>query len=438
MAKVTEVLEIIVQAKETASKTIKGISGGLMSMGKIGVQSIGLLGGALGTAGGALLSLGSDALEMRDKFDIVFGVGAESAIRSLDALAEKTNANKFELQGYAATFQDTLVPMGLSTEKAQGFSIQMTKLAGDLASFNNMPMDEAVDRLRGTLVGSRENALAFGVVINENMLKAELAAQGWGKLTGSQLEAAKVQARMNLLMQGTTSALDNAEITSQSFANQMKGLKNTLLETATAMGIELVPVMAPFLAGIGEFARDVGPQAVEIFKQFAQELSTTLGPAMTIINESWAKMAESLGLASGEVTTTDVLLGILSGTLNAIVIAVQALAIAFAAVSEAMETARELGEQTITILTELIAKRDAMLQGAGFGGALDAITPDFLQSGEGRQRVAAPQGGRGSGAPGTQVTGNVFLDKEIVGKIIGDSMGQDAMSLSEVGGIASQ
>ena len=31
-----------------------------------------------------------------------------------------------------------------------------------------MPMDEALRRLQGTLIGSHENALAFGVVINEN------------------------------------------------------------------------------------------------------------------------------------------------------------------------------------------------------------------------------------------------------------------------------
>jgi cyanate lyase len=131
-----------------------------------------------------------------------------------------------------------------------------------------MPMDEALRRLQGTLIGSHENALAFGVVINENTMKAEMLAQGWSELTGAELEAAKVQARINLLMKGTTDAQGDAARTSGSWANVMRRLQSTLQETAAEIGTKLLPVITPLLSRLADMASVYGPQVIDVFQQF--------------------------------------------------------------------------------------------------------------------------------------------------------------------------
>jgi len=191
--------------------------------------------------GGAAVKAASDVEEMQAKFDTVFKTVGREVTKELDAFARASGRSSYQLRGMAATMGDLFKPMGYTEEQAGELSIQVAKLAVDLGSFNNMPMDEALERLRGTLVGSHENALAFAVTINEASLKQELMRMGADKLTGAQLNQAKVQARLNLLMAGTTDAQGDAIRTSGSFANQFIRLKNATQDLGVQMGEILLP-----------------------------------------------------------------------------------------------------------------------------------------------------------------------------------------------------
>jgi hypothetical protein len=257
---------------QSLNKTVGGIErafGGLGNAVKtgaaIGVGALVGLGTGAVAAGSKLIGLGSDAEEMLGKFNVVFANTGGQVTDQLSAFADEVGRSTFELQGMASTFGDTLKPMGFSEEAAADFSVQLSMLATDLGSFNNMEMDEALQRLQGTLIGSHENALAFGVIINENTLAAELAANGWDKLTGAELEQAKVQARINLLMQGTTDAQGDAARTAGSWANQMRGLKSQLTDAATELGQKLIPALSPLLGMVGDLANWLIPQLANAF-----------------------------------------------------------------------------------------------------------------------------------------------------------------------------
>ena len=191
--------------------------------------------------GGAAVKAASDVEEMQAKFDTVFKTVGREVTKELDAFARASGRSSYQLRGMAATMGDLFKPMGYTEEQAGELSIQVAKLAVDLGSFNNMPMNEALERLRGTLVGSHENALAFAVTINEASLKQELMRMGADKLRGAQLNQAKVQARLNLLMKGTTDAQGDAIRTSGSFANQFIRLKNATQDLGVQMGEILLP-----------------------------------------------------------------------------------------------------------------------------------------------------------------------------------------------------
>jgi hypothetical protein len=252
------------------SDGLQGAFGDVISfgtnVGKAVATGLGIAGGAAIAAGGIFLNLGSDVEEMQGKFNVVFANTGDQVVGALDAFGEAVGRNKFELHGMASEFGDLLKPMGFTEEAAASMAIGLTELATDLSSFNNMPMDEAARRLMGTLIGSHENALKFGVVINENTLAAELAAQGWEKLTGAELEAAKVQARLNLLMAGTTDAQGDAARTAGSWANQTRALKASLMETAQEIGLGLLPAATPLLELFGSMAGRVLPALTSMFE----------------------------------------------------------------------------------------------------------------------------------------------------------------------------
>jgi len=194
----------------------------------------------LGIAGAAIKAA-SDAEEMAAKFDVVFKTVGTSVKRDIDAFSEAVGRSKYEMRGLAAGAGDLFKPLGYAEAEAGKLSVQLVKLAVDLSSFNNMTVDEAMQRLQSTLVGSHESALAFKVVINEAALKQELMRMGADKLTGAQLNQAKVQARLNLLMKGTVDAQGDAERTSGSFANQMRQLTSSINEVAVEIGDILMP-----------------------------------------------------------------------------------------------------------------------------------------------------------------------------------------------------
>lgn len=269
---------------KTLSSTASGIGGAFGKLGSavtaglaIGATAIAGLGAATVGIGAKLVGLGSDAEEMQSKFNVVFANVGGEVTAALDEFAGAAGRSKYELREMASTFGDTLKPMGFTEEAAADMAVQLSILATDLGSFNNMSMDEALRRLQGTLIGSHENALAFGVIINENTLKAELAAQGWDKLTGAELEAAKVQARMNLLMAGTTDAQGDAIRTAGGWANQTRALKARMTDFATELGSKLLPALTPLLGTLGDIADWAMPKVTAAFDTITPIIGAVAG-----------------------------------------------------------------------------------------------------------------------------------------------------------------
>lgn len=277
----------------------KAASGGLDNLIKkvAGAAIVQQMGSAMLQFGADSIKAASDAEEAGSKFDTVFRENAPAARAELDAFAEAANRSGVEMMGMAANIQDTLVPMGIARDEAAGLSVDVVKLAADLGSFNNMPMDESLQRLQGTLVGSHENALAFGVVINENTLKAKLAENGWDSLTGAQLEAAKVQARLQLLYEGTTDAQGDAIRTSESLANQMAGLDAATLDLQVSLGNLLAPA--------AEFFVNIASEGAERLQMVTDGIANMQGAIQTqtqatiAANGTYEDYVNNLGILGG-------------------------------------------------------------------------------------------------------------------------------------------
>ena len=97
-----------------------------------------------------------------------------------------------------ATFGNLFVALGLSQEAAATLSPDIVQLASDLASFNNIGVEEAVEKLRSGLVGEAEPLRTLGVNINEALVQAKALELGLVTSAGAATEAGKVQARYAL------------------------------------------------------------------------------------------------------------------------------------------------------------------------------------------------------------------------------------------------
>jgi hypothetical protein len=203
----------------------------------------------LGRAGMAAINFASDVGEMQSKSKVVFGAFRDDVVSALDDFGQSVGRSVFELEGMASSIQDTFVPMGFARGEAAKLSVELTKLAVDVASFNNASDTETMEAFQSALVGNHETVRRFGIVITEATLKQELMRMGITKAAKDVSNAEKVQARLNLIMAGTSDAHGDAANTAASFANQMKAAQADAQLLAKEIGEELMP-MALSLVGV--------------------------------------------------------------------------------------------------------------------------------------------------------------------------------------------
>lgn len=229
------------------------------------LSSIGTKFLAFGTAGagafGLAIKAASNLQETMSKFDVVFGAASVAAKAWSDDFASQVGRSKREVAGFLAASQDLFVPLGFAADAAQGLSKQVTRLAFDLASFNNMADADTLRDLQAALTGSGEVMKKYGVIVSEVAVKQELLNQGLDPKLATQQE--KVQARLNIIMAGTTAAQGDAIRTSDSFANQTKRLKGELEDAAATIGSALLPVVTPLVEKAAAAARTFGEWATE-------------------------------------------------------------------------------------------------------------------------------------------------------------------------------
>ena len=182
----------------------------------------------IGRLGSKMISLTSNADEMESKFNVVFGNFATGVKDNLIEFGDAVGRSTAELQAMAASVQDTFVPMGLTREEASKLSVELTKLAVDVGSFNDMADPEVMKAFQSALVGNHETVRRFGVVIDEAKIQQELFAMGIQKNVRNVDAATKIQARYNIIVKGTADANGDALRTANSFANQNKRLRAEL------------------------------------------------------------------------------------------------------------------------------------------------------------------------------------------------------------------
>ncbi len=204
----------------------------------IGVAAVGTV--AIGV-GFKLAKLASDAEETQSRFNHVFSGMEDRANEWANAFADDFGQVTSNVQDWLAGLQDTFVPMGIATEKAYAMSKSITQLSIDMGSFYNKKTEDVIRDIQSAIVGQTETVRKYGVIITEARLKQEAVKQGWIEEGEELTELQKIQARYNLLLEGTTKAQGDYKRTQDSFANQLRETSNLLTEIGQNLGKVVLP-----------------------------------------------------------------------------------------------------------------------------------------------------------------------------------------------------
>jgi len=188
--------------------------------------------------------------EQQNRVDKVFG---ESA-KSVRVFAKSASAIGFaETQALAATgtFGTLFNNIGLTEQQSASMSMELTKLTSDMASFNEVRVDDALRAMRSALVGEVEPIRRLGIVLNDAALRQEAFAMGLTKTTSVVLTPAQkmMAAYSSIIKQAGIQQGDFAD-TSGTLSNQQRIARSNVQNLAAELGQKLKPA---FLAAVSAF-----------------------------------------------------------------------------------------------------------------------------------------------------------------------------------------
>jgi hypothetical protein len=251
--------------------------------------------------GAASIKMASDAEEAANKFDVVMGEAADEVRSKLQLLTATIPLTRAEMEQMAAGIQDMLVPMGVARSEAAGMSADMVGLAGDLASFNNVPTTEVLMAMQSALAGSSEPMRRFGVDTRVTRLQALALSEGLIK-QGEELDnTSTAMAVLLAIQEDSTDAMGDAARTVDSTANSIKFLIRDVKQLALELGAALIPVVTPLIQMLGDL--------VAWFSQLSPGVKTTIlvvgglvaaiGPLLIVLGQLTVAVGALLPIIAG-------------------------------------------------------------------------------------------------------------------------------------------
>lgn len=232
-------------------------------------------------AGTACLMAASSADEMQSKFDTVFKDLAGEADQWANQYADAIGRSQYEIKEAISNQADLYQGMGFTADEAFNLSKQVTTLGYDLASFNNVNDDQAVDAMTKALMGETESAKMLGVNLTDTIMETSEFTKETGKSWKELSMAEKAQVRYKEAVKQSKNAIGDAERTSDGFANQMKRLKGNFEELAVEIGKVFLPIANSVVTGFNKMLSGVTTLVSENPK-LAQTIAA-LGTALAVI-----------------------------------------------------------------------------------------------------------------------------------------------------------
>lgn len=213
---------------------------------------------AIAGLGTVAFNAASNMAESQNKVDVAFGDSADAVKEFADSALQSYGIAEGTALDMAATFGDMGTSMGLAQNDAANMAISLVGLAGDLASFKNIGMDQAMTALNGVFTGETESLKQLGVVMTETNLDAFALANGFGKTTDEMTEAEKVNLRYAYIMNATKNAQGDFARTSDGAANSVRIMQESTKEAAAELGTALLPIITPVIQKITELVQWFG------------------------------------------------------------------------------------------------------------------------------------------------------------------------------------
>lgn len=156
--------------------------------------------------GRSAVQLSSDLTEVQNVVDVTFGKMANK----VEELASKSigdfGLSELTLKKISSRFQAMGVAMGFTQDKMSDMSLELTKLAADMASFYNVEQEDVAKDLEAVFTGMTRPLRQYGLDLTQTTLQEWALKKGLDANIQSMSQAEKTMLRYQYVMENTSAA----------------------------------------------------------------------------------------------------------------------------------------------------------------------------------------------------------------------------------------
>ena len=268
----------LVSSFNRISKASSGMKVGLLSavngisaIRKSILQAMGIAGGFYAVLQGIKesINIASDLTEVQNVVDVTFG-NFKSKIEDLSKVSiPELGMSQLTVKEIGSRFQAMGVAMGISQNGMADMSTELTRLAGDMASFYNVEQKAVGEDLESIFTGQTKPLRQYGLDLTEATLQEWAMKQGIDANINSMSQMEKTMLRYQYVMANTGAAHGDFLRTQNTWANQVRILKENFRELASVIGSSFINALKPLVKALNG--------AMGSIISFAKVVSNALG-----------------------------------------------------------------------------------------------------------------------------------------------------------------
>ena len=192
---------------------------------------------------GNFVNLSNEYIENLNLFNVSMGEMADTAMKFVNNFSDVLGVDPSGVMRYISIFNTLAEGFGIADEAAYKMSKNLTQLSYDMSSFLNIPIDEAMQKIKSGFSGEIEPMRAVGVALDEASLQETAYALGIDKKVSAMTRAQKSELLYYQIMTRTTKMQGDMARTLIQPANALRILQQEFTQLGRAIGNIFIPIL---------------------------------------------------------------------------------------------------------------------------------------------------------------------------------------------------
>lgn len=253
---------------------------------------------------GEAIDISADLTEVQNVVDVTFGK-YKTMVEDMAATSiTDFGMSELTVKQISSRFQAMGSAMGFAQGRMADMSIELTKLTADMASFYNVEQKDVAEDLESIFTGQTRPLRTYGLDLTEATLKEWAMKQGMDANIDSMSQMQKTMLRYQYVLANTGAAQGDFTRTADTWANQIRILKQNFEQLAIIVGRVFINSLKPLVKALNT--------AMTHIVAFAQVVSDALGKIF-----GWKYEANTGGIVSDLEDAEDAGDGLAGGLGNA-------------------------------------------------------------------------------------------------------------------------